>query len=94
MHNYSGAIDNDTYFETVLTSSFRVTSEKELYQAHAGSKSAFEPDHKKGFLKDHHRYIYNGGSVSSNAPFGTFNEPTDYGARSQVSYSEKGSQYK
>jgi hypothetical protein len=35
----------------------------------------FEPDHKKGYLQDHHRYLVQGGTVSQNAPFGTYAEP-------------------
>lgn len=27
---------------------------------------------------DHHRYYVKGGSVSQNAPFGTFEQPTNY----------------
>ncbi|CAD8160676.1 unnamed protein product [Paramecium octaurelia] len=38
----------------------------------AGNKQFFEPDHKRSYLQDHHRYVLQGGSVSANASFGTF----------------------
>lgn len=43
-----------------------------------GSKLVFDADAKKSFLLDHHRNLIYGGTVSQNAPFGTFNEPTEY----------------
>jgi hypothetical protein len=44
---------------------------------YAGSRKIFDRK-KSAYLQDHHRYAYNGGSVSQNAPFGTFNIPTNY----------------
>jgi len=44
---------------------------------YAGSRKLFDPT-SKGYLMDHHRHAVKGGSISSNAPFGTSNEPTNY----------------
>lgn len=35
------------------------------------------------YLQDHHRYLVQGGTVSQNAPFGTYNEPTNYSTQSR-----------
>lgn len=42
----------------------------------------FDPT-RKGYLQDHHRYAINGGSVTDNAPFGTFKGPTTYSTEHQ-----------
>ena len=48
-----------------------------ISEKYAGSRKLF--DHgAKSYLLDHHRYAVKGGSISSNAPFGTSNEPTNY----------------
>ncbi len=52
-----------------------------------GGEKTFGSNHKQNFLQDHHRYMINGGTVTSNAPFGTFNEPTDYKTKSRPSTS-------
>lgn len=75
---YSASIEDDKFFEKILTAIFRLLNEKSLINNYAGNKHVFDADHKNSYLKDHHRYVIQGGTVSSNAPFGTFSEPTDY----------------
>ena len=48
-----------------------------IQDMYAGSRKLFDPA-SKSYLMDHHRYAVKGGSISSNAPFGTSNEPTNY----------------
>mgnify|MGYP000897611308 CR=1 FL=1 len=39
-----------------------------------GSKKRFDmKNNNNSYLIDHHRYMINGGTVSQNAPFGTYN---------------------
>ncbi|KAM3137798.1 hypothetical protein pb186bvf_010041 [Paramecium bursaria] len=68
--NFSAAIADDKYFEQILISLFRLDKDQ-TKNHHAGGKQVFDPDHKRGYLQDHHRYVIAGGSVSANAPFGT-----------------------
>lgn len=50
-----------------------------IEEMYAGSrKNTFDPSNQKGYLMDHHRYKVKGGTISSNAPFGTSSEPTSY----------------
>eukprot|EP00825_Cyclidium_porcatum_P007794 TRINITY_DN1390_c0_g1_i9.p1 TRINITY_DN1390_c0_g1~~TRINITY_DN1390_c0_g1_i9.p1 ORF type:complete len:523 (+),score=123.87 TRINITY_DN1390_c0_g1_i9:62-1630(+) len=77
-HYVSASIEDDKLFETLLVGCFKLSHESQLYKNYAGSKQIFDPDSKKSFLLDHHRNLIYGGTVSQNAPFGTFNEPTDY----------------
>jgi hypothetical protein len=76
--NFSAALTDDKYFEQILQQTFRLGTETNLHHNYAGGgKRVFEPDHKKGYLQDHHRYVVSGGSVAANAPFGTFAEPSE-----------------
>lgn len=52
-------------------------SKLNINEMYAGSRKLFDPA-AKSYLMDHHRYAVKGGSISSNAPFGTSNEPTNY----------------
>ena len=45
---------------------------------YAGSRKTFDPYNPKGYLMDHHRQSVKGGTTTSNAPFGTSSEPTNY----------------
>lgn len=49
-----------------------------MYAGGSNSRKTFDPSHQKGYLMDHHRHKIKGGSITSNAPFGTSNEPTSY----------------
>ena len=48
-----------------------------ILDQYAGSRKLFL-DNKSGYIMDHHRHYLKGGSVSQNAPFGTYQEPTNY----------------
>ena len=48
-----------------------------INEMYAGSRKLFDPS-AKGYLMDHHRYAVKGGTISSNAPFGTSSDPTNY----------------
>ncbi|EGR29644.1 hypothetical protein IMG5_151930, partial [Ichthyophthirius multifiliis] len=89
-NNYSASIQDDQFFETILVNTFKLSQQNQLTSKYAGHRNMFDPL-KKGFLQDHHRYLINGGSVSSNAPYGTFQEPTDY-ATQQRPYSTQSRQ--
>jgi hypothetical protein len=52
-------------------------SKVNINEMYAGSRKLFDPT-SKGYLMDHHRCAVKGGSISSNAPFGTSSEPTNY----------------
>ncbi|CAD8172780.1 unnamed protein product [Paramecium octaurelia] len=71
--NFSASVPDDKYFEQILVTVFRIQAEQQKTH-HAGNKQVFEPDHKRSYLQDHHRYVVQGGSVSANAPFGTFTQ--------------------
>jgi len=75
---FSASVADDKFFEKIIVAVFRILNETNLHQNYAGSKNVFDQDHKSSYLQDHHRYMIHGGSVSSNAPFGTFSEGTDY----------------
>ena len=51
--------------------------ETRIEDEYAGSRKLFDPK-KNGYLMDHHRYVVKGGTVSDNAPFGTFTQKTAY----------------
>lgn len=52
-------------------------SKLNINDMYAGSRKVFDSS-AKSYLMDHHRYAVKGGTISSNAPFGTSNEPTSY----------------
>ncbi len=71
------ATSEDLLFESILQNFWRMQSKVNISEKYAGSRKLF--DHgAKSYLLDHHRYAVKGGSISSNAPFGTSNEPTNY----------------
>ncbi|EGR27426.1 hypothetical protein IMG5_196080 [Ichthyophthirius multifiliis] len=77
-NNLSASISDDHFFEIILVNTFSLQQQNSYLQNnYAGHKNMFDPN-KKGFLQDHHRSLTNGGTVSSNAPFGTSQEPTEY----------------
>ena len=67
----------DLLFESILQNFWRMQSNANISEKYAGSRKLFDPS-SKSYLMDHHRYAVKGGSISSNAPFGTSNEPTNY----------------
>ena len=75
--NLSLSISEDQLFESIAQNFWKIGSVVRIEDEYAGSRKLFDPT-KKGYLQDHHRYALNGGSVSSNAPFGTFSTPTVY----------------
>ncbi|KAL4439152.1 hypothetical protein ABPG74_008927 [Tetrahymena malaccensis] len=91
-NNMSASIQDDQLFESILVNTYRLSQQNSLINKYAGQRNAFDPE-KKGFLQDHHRFIVNGGTVSSNAPFGTSQEPTHYSTqlRPYTSNSQVGS---
>lgn len=75
--NLSLSIADDQLFESICQNFWKIGSIARIEDEYAGSRKIFDPS-KKGYLQDHHRYAVNGGSVSQNAPFGTFSTPTIY----------------
>ena len=47
-------------------------SKVNINELYAGSRKIFDSS-AKSYLMDHHRYAVKGGTISSNAPFGTSN---------------------
>lgn len=77
MENVSLSVIDDKLFESILFNFWRLDNSSSILGKYAGSRKLF--DHSKnGYLLDHHRNYVKGGSVSQNAPFGTFSEPTSY----------------
>lgn len=77
-NNVSSSIENDQYFELMMTNAWHLNGEtKGTAWAGAFSSTGFNPNHKAQWLADHHRSQYTG-SVISSAPFGTSNEPADW----------------
>lgn len=71
------SITEEQLFESIAQNFWKIGSKVKIEDEYAGSRKTFDPK-KSGYLQDHHRYAYNGGSISQNAPFGTFNLPTSY----------------
>ena len=69
--------NEDMLFESILQNFWKMQSNVNIQDMYAGSRKLFDPA-SKSYLMDHHRYAVKGGSISSNAPFGTSNEPTNY----------------
>lgn len=54
--HFSAAVVDDRYFDQIMQQTFRLGNESTLRNNYAGAgKKVFEPDHKKGYLQDHHR---------------------------------------
>ena len=64
------SISEDQVFESILQNFWKMQSKTNINDMYAGSRKLFDPS-KKSYLMDHHRYAVKGGSISSNAPFGT-----------------------
>lgn len=56
---------------------WKIGSVMNIQEQYAGSRKVFNPG-VKGYLQDHHKYAIYGGTVSQNAPFGTFSDPVSY----------------
>ena len=77
MDNLSLSVIDDKLFESILFNFWRLDNSSSILEKYAGSRKIF--DHSKnGYILDHHRNYIKGGSVSQNAPFGTFSDPTSY----------------
>ncbi len=77
MQNLSLTTPEDQLFESLAINFWRIDSLNKIEEQYAGSRKLFDPNHK-GYLVDHHRYAVKGGTVTDNAPFGTFSGPTIY----------------
>ncbi len=77
MENVSYSIADEQLFESLLINFWKILCDSNIYDKYAGSKKNFDPT-RNGYLQDHHFSTINGKSVSENAPFGTFLEPTSY----------------
>ena len=77
--NVSASIDEDGYFETMMSNAWKLTGSAAMQEAWAGqvSNTNFNPNHKMQYLADHHRSLFSG-SVARSAPFGTSEVATDY----------------
>jgi hypothetical protein len=82
MENFSASISDDQLFETIMNAVWRLESVVKIEEEYAGnslnylgSKKRFDMKNNS-YLIDHHRYMIDGGTVSQNAPFGTYNEIT------------------
>jgi len=73
-NNVSASIDDDRYFELMMTNAWKLRGEPPARESWAG---AYTVSHKTSWLADHHRSQL-GGTVNSSAPFGTSDEPVDY----------------
>ena len=86
--HYSAAIEEDLMFEAIIVNCFKLTQESKMensyagiaggYKVHGQTRLPYETFHKASYLQDHHKQLYYGGTVTSNAPFGTFEEKTNY----------------
>lgn len=78
-NNVSSSIDEDSYFELMMNSAWRLQDPTRQQVPWAGvySSGTYNPNHKAQWLADHHRSQF-GGSVAENAPFGTSSDPIDY----------------
>jgi hypothetical protein len=85
--NYlSAAIEDDKLFELIIQTVFKIQIESlttNNYAGQAGGRKDYNP--RIGYLQDFHRSIFQGGSVSSNAPFGT-SEVKDTYTRPSTAY--------
>lgn len=68
---------DEKLFESILLNFWRLDNSLSIIEKYAGSRKLFDQS-KNGYLMDHHRNYVKGGSVSENAPFGTFKETTTY----------------
>lgn len=75
--NLSLSIPENQLFESIANNFWKIESSSRIEEQYAGSRKLFDPSYK-GYLLDHHRYAIKGGSVTDNAPFGTFHGPTNY----------------
>jgi calcyphosin len=77
--NVSSSIEDDTYFELMITNAWKLKDDsvKNARWAGAYSSNNFSLNHKTQWLADHHRGQF-GGTVISSAPFGTTDEPIDW----------------
>jgi len=77
-NNISASIDDDRYFEEMMTNAWKLRGESPTKQpAWASSFATGQPSGRASWMADHHRSML-GGSVSSTAPFGTSDAPTDW----------------
>jgi len=75
----STTIDDDAYFEMYIQNTFKLlqgSPKKHVYAGGCGGRQGFSPH--DGYIQDFHRHLYNGGTVSGNAPFGTMETPMDW----------------
>lgn len=78
-NNVSASIDNDNYFETMISAAWKLYGEPVSKEAWAGQYPGreFNTNHRVQFSMDHHRSHF-AGSVAKAAPFGTNNDPVSY----------------
>ncbi len=72
LENLSLTTSEDLLFESILQNFWKMQSKVNISEMYAGSRKLFDTS-AKSYLMDHHRYAVKGGSISSNAPFGTSN---------------------
>jgi len=85
----SASIEDDKYFEMIITSVFKIQYESKYYENYAGAgKQGYNP--KIGYLQDFHRSMLKGGSVSHHAPFGTYAEEMNRPSTAYSDYSYAG----
>jgi Ca2+-binding EF-hand superfamily protein len=76
-NNISGSIDDDRYFEEMMNTAWRLKGGSPVKAAWTNSYESGQPTGRASWMADHHRSML-GGSVSSTAPFGTSDVPTDW----------------
>ena len=77
MNYVSSAIEDDKFFEIVVTTLFKIQVENQSDKQYAGKgvgRRDYDP--KAAYLQDLHRSHAKGGSVSNYAPFGTSADST------------------
>lgn len=73
----SAPTTDDKFFELVIKNIFRIRDESNYSDFYAGQgRKEYNP--RSGYMSDFHRSVYKGGSVSSNAPFGTSDQSDSY----------------
>ena len=92
--HYSAATEEEKLFESILINCFKLTQDNPVtnsFAGMAGGRKNYETFHRASYLQDHHKHLYYGGTVTSNAPYGTFDEKMDYATI--VRPGTKGSEY-
>lgn len=79
-NNVSMSIDDDKYFELMMTNAWKLGGEgpkSKGWAGQVGGKGSYSEDRKKAWASDMHKSVLTG-SVASSAPYGTSTGPSDW----------------